>query len=107
MLNGNIREHDLSISTRKLLARYTVAILFVFATGIVAWFVSDPGQSDERPKHPKQAHEWQIQMIGWTSATLYRESPHLVLVSRESSLYFGCSGSSNPTDLSVHKLSLI
>ncbi|TFK52372.1 hypothetical protein OE88DRAFT_1657599 [Heliocybe sulcata] len=52
--------------------KYAGAVLFVFATGVAAWWISSvlnkvkdtPGRSDDRL-------EWRSQILGWTSAALY------------------------------------
>lgn len=51
--------------------RYTAAVLFVFATGVAAWWISDSVENDHgsEPKGPTGG--WKIQLTGWTSALLY------------------------------------
>jgi len=61
------------VSQRKhrLFAQYAGGVLFVFATGIVSWWISArPGGTPQKPSGPK-IPEFTIQLIGWTSAVLY------------------------------------
>lgn len=51
-----------------MLARYTVALLFVFGTGVIAWWISSSLDYDDVPETPAG---WTVQLIGWTSAILY------------------------------------
>ncbi|KAL0961426.1 hypothetical protein HGRIS_006372 [Hohenbuehelia grisea] len=66
------QEGPAPIPTKILVIRYTAAVLFVCATGVIAWWISGgPSDEEEHPKHPRQASKWAIQLIGWTSAILY------------------------------------
>ena len=53
--------------------KYLLALVFVMATGVIAWIISDSGASDLDPQKPKDVIEWKSQVIGWTSAFLYRK----------------------------------
>ncbi|KAJ7288254.1 PQ loop repeat-domain-containing protein [Mycena rebaudengoi] len=63
--NGENSQNKLPMSI--LVLRYTGAVLFVFATGIVAWRLS-PNPEENDAKHPNTAT---IQILGWSSAILY------------------------------------
>jgi len=56
------------VSTKVMLARYMVALLFVFGTGVIAWWISSSLDYDDVPETPAG---WTAQLIGWTSAILY------------------------------------
>ena len=56
--------------------RYLALLAFVVATGVVGWLISQRGKggpSEPDPRRPKDVIEWKSQLIGWMSATLYRE----------------------------------
>lgn len=53
--------------------RYLLAMAFVISTGIIAWLASQRGVYQEVPKKAKDVIEWKSQVMGWTSALLYRK----------------------------------
>jgi len=55
----------------KATLQYLSALVFVVATGVVAWSVSSRGTSEPDPRRPRDVIEWKSQLIGWTSAILY------------------------------------
>ncbi|TFK74861.1 PQ-loop-domain-containing protein [Pluteus cervinus] len=58
--------------TGALIARYLLALAFVFGVGIAAWWVSENMNWDEgTTKPPTGATAWMVQLLGWTSAVLY------------------------------------
>lgn len=57
-------------STALLLLRYTGALLFVFAVGVVAWWIGSVPQ-DEAPAPPQDDPRWDVQVLGWASAVAY------------------------------------
>lgn len=74
LLPGESRSQP--VSTRMLLIRYTAALLFVFATGIIAWWISSSMESkDEHSGSPEKSIGWRIQIVGWSSAVLYVSKP--------------------------------
>lgn len=65
-------------SSWKAIMQYASAFAFVILTGIVAWLVSQRGANTDTgpepdPRRPKDVIEWKSQVIGWTSAVLYRK----------------------------------
>lgn len=72
LLHGESRApQQEKVSTRLLLVRYTAAVLFVIATGVIAWWISSGLEKEESPDVPDEAVGWKIQLVGWTSAALY------------------------------------
>ncbi|KAJ7761596.1 PQ loop repeat-domain-containing protein [Mycena maculata] len=74
LLTGNTSQNSQTpVSAAVLILRYTGAVLFVFATGILAWWInSKTEKTEEHPKHPPTAAvQWIIQILGWTSAVSY------------------------------------
>ncbi|KAJ8520712.1 hypothetical protein ONZ45_g2506 [Pleurotus djamor] len=68
-----ITQRDLEVPGRILVLRYAAASLFVCASGVLAWWISNgPTSEEESPQHPRKALSWEVQVIGWTSAVLYR-----------------------------------
>ncbi|KAF8158868.1 hypothetical protein K438DRAFT_1909956 [Mycena galopus ATCC 62051] len=60
------------LSPAALVLRYTAALIFVFATGVLAWWISRNTEKTEEPsKPPSAAVQWTVQILGWTSAVLY------------------------------------
>ncbi|KAJ7644217.1 PQ loop repeat-domain-containing protein [Roridomyces roridus] len=61
------------VSVTALVLRYIGALLFVFATGVLAWWISsNTGYTQLPPKSPPSATvSWIIQILGWTSAVCY------------------------------------
>ncbi|KAJ7600741.1 PQ loop repeat-domain-containing protein [Mycena floridula] len=57
--------------TKLLVAQYTAAILFVFGTGVIAWWISSKLEHSEEPDVPAGSVGWKIQLVGWSSAALY------------------------------------
>lgn len=56
--------------------------MFVFATGVIAWWISSGIEKDDEPsKTPDEAARWEIQVLGWTSAVLYVSKPVLSCLS--------------------------
>jgi len=71
LLNHNLVQEK-TVSSGRLFLQYAAAVLFVCATGVVAWWISKGVQKDEtEPKHRAKDLDWIIQLIGWTSASLY------------------------------------
>ena len=59
---------------RLQLLKYLGAVIFVFATGIAAWAISEKlHQGEEDPSRPEEILEWRSQVLGWISAVLYCE----------------------------------
>ncbi|KAJ6477360.1 PQ loop repeat-domain-containing protein [Mycena vitilis] len=55
-----------------LILRYTAALIFVCATGVLAWWINrNTEKTVEPPKQPSVTVQWTIQILGWTSAVLY------------------------------------
>ncbi|KAJ6585064.1 PQ loop repeat-domain-containing protein [Mycena capillaripes] len=55
-----------------LVLRYAAALIFVFSTGALAWWVSrNTEKTEEPPKHPTATVQWTVQILGWSSAVLY------------------------------------
>ncbi|KAJ6559111.1 PQ loop repeat-domain-containing protein [Mycena vulgaris] len=71
--NNNATENSQSkASTVVLILRYAAALIFVFATGVLAWWISSNAQkTEEPPKQPTATVQWTVQILGWTSAVLY------------------------------------
>jgi solute carrier family 66 (lysosomal lysine-arginine transporter), member 1 len=71
LLQESIREHGdkRHVSAKKLFIRYTAAVCFVVGTGVVAWWMSNGGEELDVSK----PQEWRVQLMGWTSAILYRQ----------------------------------
>lgn len=50
-------------------------LLFVFASGVGAWYLSDSPDDVSIPEKPGMGEEveleWRGQVLGWTSAVLY------------------------------------
>lgn len=57
-----------TISAALLLVRYTGALLFVVAVGVVAWWIGEIQQIDPTPPPSSRL---EIHILGWTSAVLY------------------------------------
>lgn len=71
LLTGNHRtQQEMTVPTVLLLARYTGALLFVFAVGVITWWVGNVSQ-DESPSPPQRNSRWEVQVLGWTSALAY------------------------------------
>jgi len=51
--------------------RYLLALIFVIATGVIAWLISQDEDSEPDPRRERDAIEWKSQVLGWTSAFLY------------------------------------
>ncbi|KAL0069822.1 putative vacuolar membrane transporter [Marasmius tenuissimus] len=53
--------------------RYTGALLFVLATGTIAWWLSNSTEYREEPTPniPSSSRVWTIQALGWSSAVLF------------------------------------
>ncbi|KAF7298993.1 hypothetical protein MIND_00847500 [Mycena indigotica] len=51
--------------------RYLAALVFVFATGITAWWLNRNTDNSHPPPSPSIAMKWTIQILGWSSAVLY------------------------------------
>ncbi|RDB18024.1 putative vacuolar amino acid transporter YPQ1 [Hypsizygus marmoreus] len=69
LLTGQcIEEHT---PMKRLLIRYTACLLFVFATGVLGWWIGNVTEDEKRPSPPQGDLRWQIQVLGWTSAVLY------------------------------------
>jgi hypothetical protein len=62
-----------STSTAWFIARYLAGFLFVIGAGVIAWRISAPGNSDEEAPEYVASREWEIQLLGWSSAVLFRE----------------------------------
>ncbi|KAJ7175935.1 PQ loop repeat-domain-containing protein [Mycena filopes] len=69
---SNVVDPSNKTSTRTLILKYTAALVFVFSTGILAWWISRNTEKPETsPKHPTAAVKWTVQILGWSSAVLY------------------------------------
>ncbi|KAF5369350.1 hypothetical protein D9758_002768 [Tetrapyrgos nigripes] len=71
--DGIVRAQKEPVSTAVHLLRYAGALLFVIATGVIAWFI---GSKIKTPEHApsedeSEARKWAIQILGWSSAVLY------------------------------------
>jgi hypothetical protein len=72
LLSGNNSETPHKVSPGVLILRYTGALIFVFSTGVLAWWISrNAEKTEEPPKHPTATVGWIVQILGWTSAVLY------------------------------------
>ncbi|ETW81686.1 hypothetical protein HETIRDRAFT_173361 [Heterobasidion irregulare TC 32-1] len=86
---------------RLQLLKYLGAVIFVFATGIAAWAISEKlHQGKEDPSRPEEILEWRSQVLGWISAVLYLKnlktrceglSPGLFLFAILGNLTYGLS----------------
>lgn len=84
----------------RALLEFTGALLFVFATGLITWWVnSRPHQSNDTPIDPSGPNisESTIQVLGWASAILYCESNVHAVTSGSFPLMVssGCPSSAN------------
>jgi len=74
LLDIRVHEGNVDPGPRRLyriFAQYSAAVLFVFAAGVISWWISTQSQYDpQEPSGPK-ASELTIQLFGWTSAILY------------------------------------
>jgi len=74
LLDGHAHEGNVDPDRRRLyrlFAQYAGAVCFVFATGIISWWISiRPAGTPQKPSGP-EVSELTIQLIGWTSAVLY------------------------------------
>jgi uncharacterized protein with PQ loop repeat len=65
-------------STRAVVLKYTLALVFVCVTGVLGWYVSDminkDGGGGDRHHGKSKTPEWIIQTLGWASAVAYRKS---------------------------------
>ncbi|KAI0917204.1 hypothetical protein AcW1_007541 [Taiwanofungus camphoratus] len=52
-------------------ARYSGALLFVFAVGLVAWIVDGYIHKDKPQSKPDEVLEWKSQVLGWISAVMF------------------------------------
>lgn len=60
-------------SVMRIFVRYLAAVAFISAAGVAAYFISNWLPNDDTsPLIPNKKLEWNIQVIGWTSATAYR-----------------------------------
>ncbi|KAJ7212034.1 PQ loop repeat-domain-containing protein, partial [Mycena pura] len=65
-------DSERKLSPMILALRYVGALIFVFATGLLAWWISHNTEQTEVPRdHPTPAMQWIVQLVGWTSAVLY------------------------------------
>lgn len=77
LLDENVHQGGMEDNRRQLytlFAQYAVAVLLVFAGGLISgWISTRPREHDRTPQKPSGpgVPEWQIQVIGWTSAILY------------------------------------
>ncbi|EGN98249.1 hypothetical protein SERLA73DRAFT_183181 [Serpula lacrymans var. lacrymans S7.3] len=60
-------------SMKKRTLRYAAAVIFVIGAGVMAYFISDSLSNGTESPHSqkKEALDWKIQIIGWTSAVSY------------------------------------
>ncbi|KAK0464460.1 PQ loop repeat-domain-containing protein [Desarmillaria tabescens] len=70
LLPGDARIED-ALPMRVLVLRYAGAVVFIFATGILAWWISGGAEEDEEPRDIPTHIKWTVQILGWTSAVLY------------------------------------
>ncbi|KAF8918998.1 PQ loop repeat-domain-containing protein [Mucidula mucida] len=71
LLSGQLRPQETPV--RVLALRYTAAVVFIFVTGVVAWWISGADgveEDQERPELPTRI-KWTVQILGWSSAVLY------------------------------------
>ncbi|KAF9468502.1 PQ loop repeat-domain-containing protein [Collybia nuda] len=68
-LTGNHRVRQ-ETPTVILLLRYTAALLFVFAVGVITWWIGSAPPA-ESPSPPLGESRWEVQALGWTSALAY------------------------------------
>ncbi|KAJ7505219.1 PQ loop repeat-domain-containing protein [Mycena galericulata] len=73
LLPGNDSQNTQNqVPTAVLMLRYTGAVVFVFATGILAWWLnSNTEKTKELLNHPVPTSQWTVQILGWTSAVSY------------------------------------
>ncbi|KAJ7147037.1 PQ loop repeat-domain-containing protein [Mycena crocata] len=72
LLSENNENSQRKVSAVAVILKYTAALIFVFCTGILAWWISSNTEKTEEPrKKPTVAVQWTIQILGWTSAVLY------------------------------------
>lgn len=81
LLDNNSRQYQekQSPSTKRVLAQYTAAYIFVFAMGIAAWMLNGNASKDDSTSKPAEGLQWKIQVIGWSSAVLYCQCCHLLI----------------------------
>lgn len=85
-------------SITRIFVRYLAAVLFVSATGVAAYCISNWLPNDDTsPALPDTRLDWHIQVIGWTSATAYRVflSYHVWMPSLTIFLDSWCSATAN------------
>ncbi|KAJ6508698.1 PQ loop repeat-domain-containing protein [Mycena sanguinolenta] len=73
LLPGNSGHSPAILSPGALIIRYTAALIFVFTTGALAWWISRNAEKTEEPAKPPftAAGQWTVQILGWSSAVLY------------------------------------
>jgi hypothetical protein len=55
-------------------------LTFVLGTGALSWAVDQYIHQDQPREPPKEVFEWKSQVLGWISATCYREFCDLFVV---------------------------
>ncbi|EPQ54657.1 PQ-loop-domain-containing protein [Gloeophyllum trabeum ATCC 11539] len=59
-------------SVRREFVKFGGALLFVFAAGVLGWWISGYiGKAEGSPNSPDDHLEWRSQVLGWISAALY------------------------------------
>jgi solute carrier family 66 (lysosomal lysine-arginine transporter), member 1 len=53
---------------------YGSALIFVLATGVMAWAIDERMHKGQPRETPEEVSDWRSQVLGWISAILYRES---------------------------------
>jgi len=74
LLLGQNNEHEATqkkTSTRRLVAQYSAAVLFIIIAGVVAWINTRKDKPDDAPKQPEVVLEWKTQVLGYASAASY------------------------------------
>jgi len=71
LLDDHAYEGNVGPDRQRLFTQYAAATIFVFATGVISWWISTQPQYDNGTPPQPEVSEWKIQVIGWTSAALY------------------------------------
>jgi solute carrier family 66 (lysosomal lysine-arginine transporter), member 1 len=88
LLSENRGSQNIESGT-KILLRYMGCLVFVFAVGVIAWWISSSmhQRPPEPPRDRSKSLTWAIQILGWTSAILFVSSG----ITSDTSAYHGNS----------------
>ncbi|KDR82764.1 hypothetical protein GALMADRAFT_275861 [Galerina marginata CBS 339.88] len=71
LLEDEGSRHEETVSAKVIVIRYIAALLFVVAVGITAWWITKDEETD-LVDHPSVGQKWwYIQVLGWSSASLF------------------------------------